>query len=803
MATRRRAKSDAPTLPLGPAPIDAVDAAEIIAEKYRTYALYVVGDRALPDVRDGLKPVHRRILWGMLTMSPSATADRPHQKCARIVGAVIGLFHPHGDSAVYEALVRLARPFALRAPLVDFHGNYGSPDFGPASSRYTEARLNAASNLLLAEVRAGTVDLIPNYDSQDEEPVVLPAAFPNWLVNGSYGIAVGMSSFMLPHNPREVCEAALTLIRRDKTSVDELCEIVKGPDFPDPAVIVNVADLPDIYRSGSGAIKVRGTWEFDDGPRLSRIVVTSLPYADGSTGSGKRFVEDAVAAIGEGRLAGIDDIIDETAEGRLRIVVVLSRGADRDTVLAGLLKYTNLQVTNSVRMNALDAHGVPQTYNLRTALEAWIQHRIEVIDRRSRRRLAWIADRLHVLDGLLAVLLDIDAAIAIIRGSDDVAEARGRLKERFSIDDVQANFVLDLTLRRLTRLAQVEVEREAAELRTEQAGLEDLVSSDANLRKQVGVELKAAAKVFEGVGRTTVIDAAAVGSFDALLTPGSAEALAALPDVPTTVHVTADRAVCTLPPGKTLPTGAEGRSFDTTTRTQVIVYTVSGQMHRVAAGDLPKKPVPLDGILGLKGDAVLDVYPAALFADEILIATSGGSVKRVAPDELVGGDRKGGIATVKLDEGETVVAVLPCTGNEFALFTSDGQGIRFEATDVRPMGRAAAGVRGVKLAGGERVVGAVNTARATQIALAHRSGAAKKFDLAELPVQGRGGRGVRVSVATGRHGKVAFGATAGPLLYATPKGMLRIEAASWKAVGREAAPTAGRVPEGDARPLVG
>ncbi len=496
--------------PAPPTPPQAADAVELVERNLLDYALYVIGDRAVPSVADGLKPVARRLLWGALNGAPPAIPGRPTVKCARVTGETMAKYHPHGDS--YLALVRMAQPFSLRAPLFEFQGNYGSPDFGPAASRYTETRLSPVAMALLAEVRDGTVDLVPNYDGLEVEPEVLPAGFPNLFVNGSYGIAFGMASHFPTHNPVEVCAAAQHLIANPKASVEELLAIVPGPDYPDPCTIVNGDELAAIYRSGTGQIRVRGTWIVEEARRGVRLIVTSLPYVNGSTGSSEEFIRGVVAAVEEGKLLGIDDVVNESAKGETRIAIDLAKGVAPEQVVPALLRFTNLQVTNPVRMHALDVHGVPQMYNLRTALEAWIAHRVDVVERRSRARIGVITDRLHLLDGLLTVLLDIDAAIAIIRGSDDVAEARAGLMARFELDEVQANYVLDLTLRRLTRLARVELEKEQTALQRELARLEALVASPGKLRRQVGTELAEVANMFVGIERHTEITTAALPS---------------------------------------------------------------------------------------------------------------------------------------------------------------------------------------------------------------------------------------------------------------------------------------------------
>ena len=768
--------------PLPPTPPQAADAVELVERNLLDYALYVIGDRAVPSVADGLKPVARRLLWGALNGSPPAVPGRPTVKCARVTGETMAKYHPHGDS--YLALVRMAQPFSLRAPLFEFQGNYGSPDFGPAASRYTETRLSPVAMALLAEVRDGTVDLVANYDGLEVEPEVLPAGFPNLFVNGSYGIAFGMASHFPTHNPVEVCAAAQHLIANPKATVDELLEIVPGPDYPDPCTIVNGDELAAIYRSGTGQIRVRGTWTVEEARRGVRLIVTSLPYVNGSTGSSEEFIRGVVAAVEEGKLLGIDDVVNESAKGETRIAIDLAKGVVPEQVIPALLRFTNLQVTNPVRMHALDVRGVPQMYNLRTALEAWIAHRVDVVERRSRKRIEAITERLHLLDGLLTVLLDIDAAIAIIRGSDDVAQARAGLMARFELDEVQANYVLDLTLRRLTRLARVELEKEQTALRRELARLEALVASPGKLRRQVGTELADVATMFAGIERHTEITTAALPS-----------ATVAIPDEPMELVVLDSGYVQAFKASAKVRTPKEGvvtHRIAASTATHLVALTETGQLYRVIGASFPTdKPTAAVNLLtGVTKERILRWDSAASIPDDLLLVTSAGTIKRIAGDDLAGGDRKGGISIIKLEPGETLVAVLPFTPEEpYLLVTAKGQGIRFVPADVRPMGRTAAGVRGIKLADGDRVVGAASAPDGTDVIVVHTKGAAKRVAAIEFPVQGRAGKGVRAAAPGGRYGDISVIARAGALSARLANGtVVEFPVSTAVSVARDAAP---------------
>ncbi len=787
MATKKSKRGgNAPELfaPAEPIPPQASDAVELVERNLLDYALYVIGDRAVPSVADGLKPVARRLLWGALNGSPPAVPGRPTVKCARVTGETMAKYHPHGDS--YLALVRMAQPFALRAPLFEFQGNYGSPDFGPAASRYTETRLSPVAMALLAEVRDGTVDLVPNYDGLELEPEVLPAGYPNLLVNGSYGIAFGMASHFPTHNPGEVCAAARHLISNPKATVDELLEIMPGPDYPDPCTVVNGDELSAIYRSGTGQIRVRGIWTIEESRRGERLIVTSLPYVNGSTGSSEEFIRGVVAAVEEGKLAGVDDIVNESAKGATRIAIDLGKGVGAEQIIPALLRHTNLQVTNPVRMHALDTRGVPQMYNLRTALEAWIGHRVEVVERRSRRRIEAINERLHLLDALLLVLLDIDAAIAIIRAADDAAAARVGLMERFGIDEIQANYVLDLTLRRLTRLARVELEKEQTNLRRELARLEALVASPGKLRRQVGTELDEVATMFAGIERHTEITTAALPS-----------PTIAIPDEPMELVVLDSGYVQAFKATAKARAPKEGvvlHRVTSSTATHLVVLTETGQLYRIVGASFPTdKPTAAVNVVPglLPKERVLRWDAAATLPTDLLLVTSGGTIKRIADDDLAGGDRKGGISIVKLESGERLVAALPFHEDQpVVLLTAKGQAIRFVPADVRPMGRSAAGVRGIKLADGDSVIGAAGAPDGSELVIVHTKGGAKRTAVDEFPIQGRAGKGVRAAPSGGKHGDLAVVATTeSPLLARRADGTV-VEFPSTTAVSttRDAAP---------------
>ncbi len=763
--------------------IEQIDVLDTLEADFFDYAMAVQRSRALPDVRDGMKPVHRRIIWDMEDLGFSST--RPHVKSARTTGDTMARFHPHGNASIYDALARMAQPFSMRCPLIDFHGNYGSPDFGPAAERYTEARLHRNAEALLVDVNAGAVPFVDNYDGEFTLPAVLPAGFPNLVVNGSQGIAVGLTSALPTHNPLEVVAATQHLIANPRATVDELLELLPGPDYPQPAVVVNGSELPEMYRTGIGRVSVRGCWHVEEGARGARsIVVTSLPYTSGRTGSADTFMEKLADGVDGGTIPGVGGFNNESADGRTRIVIRVASGIAPDVVMPAILANTNLLVSNPVQMHFLDPLGRPKLFNLVTMLDAWITHRVGVIRDRSLRRIALIDMRVRKLDGYLLALLDIDETIRIVRTSKSRAVARPALMSRFGLDEDQANAVLDLMLGQLTEDARIEFAREAADLRAERDRLEALIGSPIELRRRVGVELAEVAELFEGdVRRTTITNET--------LVPASKAAFVL--DEPATVTLFGDGTVVSARDGgrgrapKT--TAPPIRMFETSTGSSLVAVTAGGKLFRATVGSLPAdKPTAAVNVFpGLeKDDAILGWWTEAQLPEALMLVTSDGSVKRI--EDLTGGDRRGGMAIIKLESGERLVAAFGFPfddGTPLLVVTAGGQAIRFVPADVRPMGRTAGGVRGIKLAAGDRAVGAMVAPDAAVVLVAHASGAVKRVTCAEFPVQGRAGKGVRASVVGGRHGHVS-------LVVAWTTGLLLQTADEWLAADVRMAPLAGR-----------
>jgi len=725
-----------------------LSAGDQLDRDYFAYARAVVEDRAIPAAADGLKPVHRRILWDMWTQR--LLPDRPFVKTARVVGDTMALFHPHGDASIADALARLAQPFSNLVPLLDFHGNVGSPDFSPAAPRYTETRLGRFGLMLLDEVDQGVVQMVENYEGSTVEPKVLPATYPNLLVNGANGIAVGLSSYLPPHDPREVCAAALMLLDRKSASVEDLMTVLPGPSFPSECTVTNGDELTDIYRSGQGRVVVRGAWLVEPvGRGRQQIIITSLPYADTTLGSVEKFIAQVGDALDNGDLAGITAFNDESSNGLTRISVELAAGVDAEMVVPGLLRFTNLQVTNKVQMHFLDEHDTVRLYNLRSALQAWVAHRIRVVVSRSEYRLEKIAERLHRLRGFLAVLVDIDETIAIVRTSKTRSVARERLVERFSIDEAQANAVLDLNLGQLTEDAVIEFQTEATALEAEQAKLEQLLSSETRQRTQVARELKETMEAFEDLPpRVTTITTESA--------PKVSKAQMVL-DVPTTLYLDAAGWMQAIGQGsKAKPKIVPLQTFETTTATTLVALTDSGHLFRTLVASVGEKPTAAASVLpGLAGNPIRWWLETDLPA-ELLLVMSDGQVKRIATEDCEGGDRKGGISIVKLTSGACVVAIEPFSDDAHILMaTSDGQGIRFVPDDLRQMGRGAAGVRGIKTEASV-VFGGIPTAE-DWLVVATTKGMGKRIDPAELPEQNRGGKGVRV-MPTGKWGPLHTGA---------------------------------------------
>ncbi|WP_347979108.1 DNA topoisomerase IV subunit A [Microbacterium sp. ProA8] len=746
--------------------IEDVDVSSEMQTSFLEYAYSVIYSRALPDARDGLKPVQRRILFQMADMG--LRPDRGHVKSARVVGEVMGKLHPHGDAPIYDALVRLAQPFSLRVPLVDGHGNFGSLDDGPAAPRYTEARLAPPALALTENLDEDVVDFIPNYDGQFQQPEVLPAAFPNLLVNGTTGIAVGMATNMAPHNLIEVVGAATHLLDNPEATVDELMEFVPGPDLPGGGIIVGLDGIKDAYTNGRGSFRTRAKVSIESlGPRRTGLIVTELPYLVGP----ERVIEKIKDAVNAKKLQGISDVTDLTDRHHgLRLVIGIKTGFDPQAVLDHLYRLTPLEDSFSINNVAL-VEGQPQTLGLRELLRVYLDHRISVVTRRSRYRLARRKERLHLVEGLLIAILDIDEVIQVIRTSDDGEQARTRLMSVFDLSEPQAEYILELRLRRLTKFSRIELEAERDNLKKEIALLEELLGSDVLLRAQVAQELDAAAEAFGTPRRTLLLNGGPVQ-------PRSRAAAAAsdlqIADAPCRVFLSATgrmvraELVADAPGGGVVAPARRSKhdairsSVDATTRGDIGAVTNLGRLVRLSPVDLPSVPgnsvqlgagTRADQYLGLSGgEHVVALVPLA-DAPPIAVGTAQGVVKRVAASEIA---NKHDIEIISLKDGDRVVGAAPASdGAELVFIASDAQLLRFDASSVRPQGRSAGGMAGIRLTDGAHVIAfdvvgpsefdaVVVTIAGSTTALAGTDAVSAKVSLfSEFPAKGRATGGVR------------------------------------------------------------
>ncbi|QPE05858.1 DNA topoisomerase IV subunit A [Microbacterium schleiferi] len=746
--------------------IEDVDVATEMQGSFLEYAYSVIYSRALPDARDGLKPVQRRILFQMADMG--LRPDRGHVKSSRVVGEVMGKLHPHGDAAIYDALVRLAQPFSLRVPLVDGHGNFGSLDDGPAAPRYTEARLAAAALALTENLDEDVVDFIPNYDGQFQQPAVLPAAFPNLLVNGASGIAVGMATNMAPHNLIEVVAAAVHLLDHPEATVEELMEFVPGPDFPSGGIIVGLDGVKDAYAKGRGSVRTRAKVSVESlGPRRTGLVVTELPYLVGP----ERVIEKIKDAVTSKKLQGIADVTDLTDRHRgLQLVIGIKTGFDPNAVLEQLYRLTPLEDSFGINNVAL-VEGQPQTLGLKEMLEVYVDHRIEVVTRRSRHRLGKRRERLHLVEGLLIAIVDIDEVIQVIRTSDDGEQARTRLMDVFDLSQPQAEYILELRLRRLTRFSRLELEQERDALKAEIAELEALLASDKLIRAQVATELDAAAEAFGTPRRTLLLNGGPVAPRSSSKKPVDLQ----IADTPCRVFlsVTGRMVRADIDPeapnaGIVTPTrrskhDAIRSTADATTRGHLGALTTQGRLVRFTPVDLPSVPgnsvqlaagTRADQYLGLTSGEHVVAIVSLEGTTPLALGTAQGVVKRVLPSEIAARDE---IEVIAVKPGDAVVGgALAPDDAELLFITDDAQLLRFEASAVRAQGRAAGGMAGIRLGSGASVIGfavipGADAAEAVVVTAAGSAGAlagtdvssGKVSSLDEFPPKGRATGGVR------------------------------------------------------------
>ena len=725
------------------------------------YAISTIMSRALPDVRDGLKPVHRRIIWDM--DQQGFRPDRPYVKCARVTGDTMARYHPHGDGAIYDALVRMAQPFSLRHPLIDFHGNYGSPDFGPAASRYTEARLHPLAMQLLADIEENTVDLMPNYDGTTEEPRVLPARFPNLLVNGSQGIAVGMATSIPPHNLGEIVDATLHLIDNPDATVKDLMKFVKGPDFPTGGLILGREGIAEAYKTGRGSIKMRAKVAIEEGKRgQMQIVVTELPYQASCSAIAARIQE----LVDNDGLDGIADVNDNSAGGTTNLIITLKRDANANVVMNNLFKNTQLQSQFPVNMVAL-VDGVPRTLNLRDALEGYVRHQIEVITRRSQFRLDKAKERNHILEGRLKALNVIDDIIKVIRASEDANSAKAALMEKkFGFTERQAIDILDMQLRQLTKLSRIDLETEQKEIRAKIKELTAILDDDKVLRGVISAELT---KVRDTFANPRVCQIAAdVGEMGVEDLVEDKELVIVMTQEQYIKAVSAD-SFRTQGRGGRGVSGARMKSDDivrnvifTTAHAYLLFFSNRGRVYRLRALEVPErertaKGIPIVNLLPLQqGETIQAIIDTREFPGErnLFFATKQGQVKKTKFDEY-DSSRRDGLIALKLRPKDELVRVIETNGtNDVFMVTRGGQTIRFSEKQVRPMGRTAAGVRGMKMRGSDEVVALDVASDDSSILMITESGYGKRTQISHFARKGRGGMGMIGIKLTGKKGRV-------------------------------------------------
>jgi DNA gyrase subunit A len=790
--------------------IEPIEIQEEMERSFLDYAMSVITSRALPDARDGLKPVQRRILYGMF--AEGMRPDRPHRKCANAVGEVMGKYHPHGDQAIYDALARMAQDFSLRYPLIDGHGNFGSPNDRPAASRYTEARLSQLAMELVGDIDEDTVDFLDTYDGRNREPGVLPARFPNLLVNGGGGIAVGMATNIPPHNLTEVIHATLHLIDNPEATVQDLMRFVTGPDFPTGATILGVNGIAECYRTGRGSIRMRAVAEIDEDKNgTQRILVTELPY--------QTSVEVIAAKISElvddRRIEGIRDVKDLSAGDKVGLEVLLKRDANAQVVLNQLYKHTPMQTNFAANILAL-VDGAPRLLNLRSALVTYVGHQIEVVTRRSRYRLEKARDRAHILEGLLKALDMIDAIITLIRGSESADAARTALQAApFEFSETQATHILDMPLRRLAALERQKLREEYDALQDTIRELEAILADETLLRAVIKDELGAIREKYGDERRTVITN-----------DPGELADLDLIDDEELVVVLSQKGYVKTVPVDQFRTQGRGGKGvrggklrdedyvehlLTTTAHSYLLFFSNRGRVYRLRAHEIPMKDrtargTALVNLVALQADEHIEaVIDTRTYEDGVYLffATRNGMVKKTRMSEYDSSLRSGLIA-INLNEGDELVRVIQTNGSDDIFMVSqNGMTIRFSEDDVRPMGRATAGVRGMKLRSSNDGVVSCDLARDDAVLLfVSSSGHGKRTPVAAFNRQGRGGQGVRGMKVTEARGMVvaAFTVDSGSeiLVFSSAGNIVRMGVAEISEQGRDATGVrVARLDEGD------
>ena len=741
-----------------------VDLEEEMQKSFIDYAMSVITDRALPDVRDGLKPVHRRILYSMFTQG--FTPDKAHRKCATTVGDVLGRFHPHGDASVYDALVRLAQDFSMREMLVDGHGNFGSRDGdSPAAYRYTESRLTKIAMEMMSDINKNTVDFRPNFDEHEMEPVVLPGRLPNMLINGSVGIAVGMATNIPPHNLAEVIDGAVHLMHNPDANVDELMNFIKGPDFPTAGNILGTSGIREVYRTGKGRIVVRAKAEIEEmGGGRNKIVVNDLPYMVNKA----RLIERIAEMVKEKRLEGISFIRDESdRKDAVRIVIELKRDANANVVLNQLYKHTQLQDNFSANMLALVPEGpnmIPRSVSLIEALNYYLDHQKEVVLRRSKFDLEKTEARAHIVEGLLIAIDNIDEVIRIIRASHTEDEAKLRLSDRFGFSPRQSQHIVDMRLGRLTGLERDKLEQELADLKEKIIYFNRIINEEGMLLRVIEEELTVLRNKYQSERRTTIdpfaeeiTDESLIAEETVVITQTHFGYVKRLPAATYSMQHRGGRGI----------TGMQTREEDfvetiiiSSTHDNLLFFTNTGRVFRLKAYQIPEagrtaKGMAIVNLLQLEADEkIRNIIPIHSFEEGgyLVMATALGNVKKTELADFTNINRRGLIA-IFLRENDHLVGVRRTLGDrDMLLVSSQGQGIRFNEADIRVTGRNTQGVHGIKLRGDDKVIGMMSINQEKDLVLVSKLGYGKRTDYSDFRTQGRGGKGVKVYRLTGKTG---------------------------------------------------
>ena len=784
--------------------VHEVDLEKTMKESYIDYAMSVIASRALPDVRDGLKPVQRRVLYSMIELNNGP--DKPHRKCARIVGDTMGKYHPHGDSSIYGALVNMAQEWSTRYPLVDGHGNFGSVDGdGAAAMRYTEARLSKISMEMLADINKDTVDFQPNFDETEREPVVLPARFPNLLVNGTTGIAVGMATNIPPHNLRETINAVVKIIdnivEEDReTAMEELLEIVKGPDFPTGATILGTRGIEEAYRTGRGKIRVRAVTNIETLPNgKSRIVVTELPYLVNKA----RLIEKIAELVRDKKIDGITDLNDHSSREGMRICIDLRKDANANVILNLLYKHTQLQDTFGVIMLSLvPNHGnmEPKVLNLKEMLEYYLEHQENVVRRRTQYDLNKAQERAHILEGLLKALDNIDEVIRIIRGSRNVQIAKQELIDRFELTDVQAQAIVDMRLRALTGLEREKLEAEYAELMEKIRKFQAILADRKLLLRVIREEILAIAEKYGDDRKTSIgYDVYDISTEDLIPRENTVIAMTKLGYIK---RMTVDNFRSQNRGGRGIK-GMQTIEDDyieellmTTTHHYLMFFTNTGRVYRLKAYEIPEagrtaRGTAIINLLQLApGEKITAVIPLRKYEEGryLMMATKKGLVKKT-PIKDYENVRKTGLTAIVLRDDDELIEVKATDNNkDIILVTRDGQCIRFKETDVRSTGRASMGVRGMNLTDGDEVVAMQLNTQGDYLLVVSENGMGKRTAMSEFVVQNRGGKGVKCYKITEKTGNVV-GAKAvneeNEIMMITTEGIIiRLQCADISVLGR-------------------